>query len=1270
VATYQFSALADGQAVSFNPNVDRLNFDQSAIAAGDIRVTAVGSNLLVTYLTTGKEVTLLNTAVNQLASTNFTLTNASLARFGDNSAATTNDAGANTLAGGDGRDLLMGLGGNDTLGGGAGSDVLIGGSGNDSIGGGSNGDDWLEGGAGVDRLAGGSGKDDFVFREAGTANADTVTDFVTNWDRIQLDGNTLSGLGANGRFASGDVRFHSGAGVTTAHDADDRIIYNTTTGQVFYDADGAGGASAQLVANLGAGRALTASDFNVFNVPASAGETINGTDGDDTLIGTTSDDVINGLGGDDWLEGNEGDDVVNGGTGNDVILGDSGSGPGDDTLLGGDGNDFFDFWAISGNDSVDGGAGVDVINLSESEVAVTVDFTAGTVSGAGGSMVVANVERAYGGNGNDLLRAGAAAVDFSGSSGNDTLIGSSGNDYLHGDANFSLDDGIGRIGPFAGGADSIVGGAGDDTIIGYREADTLEGGAGNDLFVLNGDLHDEGNYGDDLINGGTGSDTVGIVPGDALVVDLGAGTLTDGVLDETANATLISIENFVVLTTFEFSNAEGAFNDRITGSSAANRLDGSFGNDTIDGVGGNDTLIGGDGADHYLFTVAPDAANADQVTDFTSGSDKIVLSSGVHANLGPSGNFTAGDARFAANTTGTAQDTSDRVIHNTATGELWYDADGNGAGARQLIATIQNGRAVAATDIVADGLAPAPIVGTEGSDTLRGTDGDDTIDGLGGNDSAVGGTGADQLIGGAGNDTLDGLIESAAGGSETVADTMDGGLGDDRYLVDFAGDVLSDTGGMDTVVTRGIDWTLASAFENLVLGTNGQQQTGIGNALNNSMRLGFDGGRLEGLGGDDTLTAEGGLVATLLGGDGNDSLRGGFQNDTLDGGAGNDTFRPGGMFDSLTGGGGADTFIFDSRFVEESLTGSSFDTISDFASGVDRIHLDVDDAFLSGVGPSGTLASNDPRFHAAAGATGGHDADDRLVYDTASGRLYFDTDGSGANAAEVILVLNSGAGAATLAATDITVIDGAPPPPPPPPPSGALINGTAGNDTLTGTSGNDTINGLGGNDLFVAGSTGGADVFDGGAGSDSIEFRERATSAVVVDFGSGTITGGSSGSINFTSIERVVGSNNFNDSLTGNATAQNLTGQGGADTLVGAGGLDTLWGGGGNDTFIFRDMGTANADRVSDFTSGGDKLHLDDSAFTAIGAMGNFAAGDVRFWAAAGATTGHDANDRVVYNTSTGQLYYDADGSGAAAAQLVATLTALPAIAATDIAVI
>jgi len=80
-------------------------------------------------------------------------------------------------------------------------------------------------------------------------------------------------------------------------------------------------------------------------------------------------------------------------------------------------------------------------------------------------------------------------------------------------------------------------------------------------------------------------------------------------------------------------------------------------------------------------------------------------------------------------------------------------------------------------------------------------------------------------------------------------------------------------------------------------------------------------------------------------------------------------------------------------------------------------------------------------------------------------------------------------------------------------------------------------------------------------------------------------------------------------------------------------------------------------------------VQLQDTAFAGIGAMGNFAAGDARFWASSTGTA-HDANDRVLYNTSTGQLYYDADGNGGGAAQLFATLTNSPAIVATDIAVI
>jgi hypothetical protein len=76
VATYQFSALSDGQAISFSPTADVLNFDP-AIAAADIRVTVSGSNVVVTYLSTGKDVTLFNVSPLQLATSNVTFANGS-----------------------------------------------------------------------------------------------------------------------------------------------------------------------------------------------------------------------------------------------------------------------------------------------------------------------------------------------------------------------------------------------------------------------------------------------------------------------------------------------------------------------------------------------------------------------------------------------------------------------------------------------------------------------------------------------------------------------------------------------------------------------------------------------------------------------------------------------------------------------------------------------------------------------------------------------------------------------------------------------------------------------------------------------------------------------------------------------------------------------------------------------------------------------------------------------------------------------------------------
>src|SRR6185503_10876995 len=154
----------------------------------------------------------------------------------------------------------------------------------------------------------------------------------------------------------------------------------------------------------------------------------------------------------------------------------------------------------------------------------------------------------------------------------------------------------------------------------------------------------------------------------------------------------------------------------------------------------------------------------------------------------------------------------------------------------------------------------------------------------------------------------------------------------------------------------------------------------------------------------------------------------------------------------------------------------------------------------------------------------------------------------------------------------------------------------------------------------------------------------------------------------FVNIERFAGGSG-NASISGNSAGQNIGAVAGNDTVWGAGGVDTLFGGQGSDVFLFRETGTANADLLGDFASGLDKITLDAGVMTALGASGNFTANDARFWAAAGASGGHDADDRVVYNTTTRQLFYDADGSGAGAAQLVATLQSGATLVATDIVV-
>jgi serralysin len=175
-------------------------------------------------------------------------------------------------------------------------------------------------------------------------------------------------------------------------------------------------------------------------------------------------------------------------------------------------------------------------------------------------------------------------------------------------------------------------------------------------------------------------------------------------------------------------------------------------------------------------------------------------------------------------------------------------------------------------------------MGGSAADTLFGNQAANTLQGNAGGDTLFGLQGADYLIGGAGQDTLDGGAESDTLDGGTGADLMKGCAGNDRYVVDDAGDQVWELAaeGTDTVETSLLAYELTANTENLVY-------TGAGNAA------------MCGNNGANVITAGGG----------HDTLTGGGGNDTLDGGAGNDRLDGGVGADSMRGGAGDDTYLVD-----------------------------------------------------------------------------------------------------------------------------------------------------------------------------------------------------------------------------------------------------------------------------------------------------------------------------------------------------------------------
>lgn len=254
-----------------------------------------------------------------------------------------------------------------------------------------------------------------------------------------------------------------------------------------------------------------------------------------------------------------------------------------------------------------------------------------------------------------------------------------------------------------------------------------------------------------------------------------------------------------------------------------------------------------------------------------------------------------------------------------------------------------------------------------------------------------------------------------------------------------------------------------------------------------------------------------------------------------------------------------------------------------------------------------------------------------------------------------------------------------------------IINGTSGADTLNGTTGDDHIYGLAGNDKLNGNA--GNDLLDGGSGNDTMT-GGTGNDIYIVDSKQDSITENSSagidtvqttlnayslganvenldytGILTFTgtgnTLDNVIGGNSRNDTLNGGAGNDTLNGMEGNDYLIGGTGNDALTGSSGSDVFRFDTAlnNSTNADTINDFTSGSDKIELENAIFKQLKITGTLV--DANFRASNTGLPG-DTNDYVLYNNLTGKLYYDADGSGNGASVLFATLIGIPSLTAAD----
>ncbi len=462
----------------------------------------------------------------------------------------------NELTGNSGNNLLYGLVGNDLLDGGAGADYMDGGAGDDIYIVDSTQDNVNDTGGGNDTVRssvsyGMAGSIENLVL-TGTAAINATGDVGDNVITGNTAANTLSGGGGNDTYivSTGDtVTESSNAGTDTvmtdiAWTLGSNIEKLVLTGTA--NINGTGNTLAnQLTGNVG---------NNVLSGGTGA-DSLSGGLGDDTyVVDNTADLAIeNANEGTDLVQSSvtftvganiekltlTGSSAING-TGNEldnVLTGNSGA----NRLTGGAGNDRLD--GAAGKDTMIGGAGNDIYVVDVSTDVITESLNEGTDS------VESKVTLTLGSNVENLTLTGTSAINGTGNTLDNVLIGNSA-------------------------VNTLTGGAGNDTLDGAAGADKLIGGAGNDTYGID-------NASDTITeNANEGTDTV-------------KSTLT--------YTLATNLENLTLLGTSAINGTGNTVANLLVGNSAANTLTGNAGNDTLDGGAGTDSLVGGTGNDTYQF---------------------------------------------------------------------------------------------------------------------------------------------------------------------------------------------------------------------------------------------------------------------------------------------------------------------------------------------------------------------------------------------------------------------------------------------------------------------------------------------------------------------------------------------------------------------------------------------------------------------------------------------------------------------------------------------